>query len=252
MCTITFVPVDQNRWLLGMNRDERKDRAQAKPPEIQQHHDGTEYLAPIDSEAGGTWAGVNEHGIVLLLINNYQAMNPELAHRSDALSRGLVIPQLMNHTSIEHVIYSLKHLEANRYNPFTLFIFSQHEQRISSYSWDGVAVKFEDLPVDSFVKISSGFDPEEAYKIRNNEFRRRLSETDINKVDADWVKSLHQSTYPEPGALSIAMLQEKVMSVSAIVLEISPAHCSVHYGDGWPGGEIEWLKNEISFSRSKA
>ncbi len=231
-----------------MNRDERKNRAKAKPPEIQQHEDGTEYLAPIDTEAGGTWAGVNEYGLTLLLINNYQAMNPELAHRSDALSRGLIIPQLMNHTSVEQIVESLKQLEANRYNPFTLFIFSRYQQRISSYSWDGVTVKFEDLPAEPFVKISSGFDPDEAYKIRNNEFRRRLSETDMNNVDADWIKSLHQSTNPEPGALSIAMIQEKVMSVSSIVLDLSPAHCSIHYGDGWPGGNIEWLKSDISFS----
>lgn len=248
MCTISFVPVDQSHWILGMNRDERKNRPKAKTPALTEHESGTQYLAPVDTEAGGTWIAINQYGLTLLLINNYQALNPELAHRSDALSRGLVIPQMMGKSSASECISVLEKIEAERYNPFTLFVFSQREQRITSYAWNGKSTRFEDLPVEPFVKISSGFDPEEAYRIRSGVFREKLSED--GKVTVDWMKSLLQSTHPGPGAVSIAMLQEKVMSVSAIVLKLTPQQCESHYFDGWPGGEGNWEINRIALNQS--
>ena len=245
MCTISFVPTGSDRWLLGMNRDERKTRAKAQLPSIHQASNGTRYLCPIDPEAGGTWIGINSCGLSLLLINNYQAVNPEAAHRKDLLSRGLVIPDLMHHTEITPALKELKQVDPARYNPFTLFLFSLPEQRIMSFAWDGEKVATSPLQVSPFVKISSGFDPDTAYRVRNQEFQKRYNETSV--IDTEWMKQLHQSTRPEPGALSIAMWQQHVMSVSATVIELTPNEGRMLYCDGWPGNTTTWHDYRLAF-----
>lgn len=245
MCTISFVPTGSDRWLLGMNRDERKNRARAHPPSVRQTANGTRYLCPIDPEAGGTWIGINSHGLALLLINNYQAVNPEAAHRKDLQSRGLVIPDLMHHTGLAPALESLKQIDPARYNPFTLFLFSLPEQRIMSFSWDGQQETTSPLHVEPFVKISSGFDPDAAYRIRNEEFLRRYHQA--STIDIEWMKQLHQSTRPEPSALSIAMWQDHVMSVSATVLQLSSTEGRMDYCDGWPGNTTTWSDYRLAF-----
>ncbi len=245
MCTISFVPVSTERWLLGMNRDERKNRATAIPPELHHTERGTAYLSPIDAEAGGTWIGINAHGLILMLINNYQAVNPEAAHRSDLLSRGLIIPELMDSTTVDQVLNATKQTDPGRYNPFTLFVFARREQRIAYYGWDGTSVDTGDISPEPLIRISSGFDPDEAYRVRYEDFSRRFGNG--QNINVDWIKSLHQSTWPEPGALSIAMIQQHVMSVSASVLEVTPGKGELHYCNGWPGDTKSWIGSTISF-----
>lgn len=68
MCTIVLahryvrdVPI-----VVGVNRDERYDRPAHPPAEIE---GSPAVLAPMDLEAGGTWVGVNEHGLVAAIAN---------------------------------------------------------------------------------------------------------------------------------------------------------------------------------------
>lgn len=243
MCTISFFPVTEEHWFLGMNRDERKSRPAAIPPELKYTESGTRYICPTDTQAGGTWLGVNSYGLVFMLINNYQAVNPEAAHRSDLLSRGLVIPYVMDEDSVEAVLNSINQIDASRYNPFTLFIFSRKENRIAYFGWGGHKIDTGSITPEPLIRISSGFDPDEAYRIRLQDFEHRYRKA--SAIDADWMKSLHKSTWPEPGALSIAMLQENVMSVSATVLELNPLECNLHYCNGWPGSEVKWIESHF-------
>src|ERR1041385_4608949 len=53
-----------------MNRDERRTRAPATPPE-RRTLDGVPVLAPRDGEAGGTWIAVNAFGHTLALLNRW-------------------------------------------------------------------------------------------------------------------------------------------------------------------------------------
>lgn len=76
MCTITWLTRD-NGYELFFNRDELRSRQRAAPPQL--HQDSKiRYLAPIDSDAGGTWISANQFGLSLCLLNNYGAAAPQL------------------------------------------------------------------------------------------------------------------------------------------------------------------------------
>ena len=69
MCTVTWVH-SQAGYELFFNRDERTGRG-PESPACEAETNGVRWLAPRDSDAGGTWLAVNEHGLTLGLLNGY-------------------------------------------------------------------------------------------------------------------------------------------------------------------------------------
>ncbi len=58
--------------IVVMNRDERRDRAPARPPRRWPGHGGSGgFTAPVDGEAGGTWIAARDSGLVLALLNHH-------------------------------------------------------------------------------------------------------------------------------------------------------------------------------------
>ena len=66
MCTATW-RFDESGYDLLFNRDERRSRSPGEPPR-RDESDGICFLAPRDSAAGGTWIGVNDHGVSIFLL----------------------------------------------------------------------------------------------------------------------------------------------------------------------------------------
>lgn len=91
MCTVT-IRRDARGVLLTMNRDERVDRAPERAP-LLMSAGGETWAGPLDGEAGGTWLGVNAHGLAAALLNGYQAGDDR--RPADAPSRGGIIPLLL-------------------------------------------------------------------------------------------------------------------------------------------------------------
>jgi len=74
-------------WV-GANRDEALDRP-SKPPSIRRKN-GVRILAPTDERAGGTWLGINEHGVFAGLTNRYGSRyDPERRSRGELVLRAL-------------------------------------------------------------------------------------------------------------------------------------------------------------------
>ena len=63
MCTVTWIRV-AGGYELFCNRDERLERGPELPPSVLERA-GVHLVAPRDSDFGGTWIAVNEHGIAL-------------------------------------------------------------------------------------------------------------------------------------------------------------------------------------------
>ncbi len=136
MCTVSIIPVSRegvegsrgrgDRWSgfrLVSNRDERHDRADATAPRWRELADAANVRAiwPADGEAGGTWIGATDRGLVLSLLN----LNPEesmtLPEAGRLLSRGRVIPTLLGRSScLQGVACEIERLELDRLAPFRL------------------------------------------------------------------------------------------------------------------------------------
>lgn len=102
--------------LLAGNRDEAVARPTA-PPAVLQHHPRIE--AGRDLEAGGTWMGRNEHGLLAALTNRHV---PGGNARPHLRSRGEIVLRLLQCTSAGEAREVLAALEPDAYRPFNVLV----------------------------------------------------------------------------------------------------------------------------------
>jgi len=100
---------------VAANRDEFHDRP-AEGPALRPGRAGP-IVAPLDLRAGGTWWGVNAHG-VFAAVTNRPAADPDPTRRS----RGQLVLDVLAARSAVDAARQLERLEPSRYNPFNLFV----------------------------------------------------------------------------------------------------------------------------------
>lgn len=118
MCTvlILFRPGDAWPLLLGANRDERVDRAFLPPARHWPEAPGI--VAPRDVAAGGTWLGLNEHGVVATIVNGMDRLGP-LAGKA---TRGGLVLRALAERDAEDAAQAIAAERADRYRGFTMVI----------------------------------------------------------------------------------------------------------------------------------
>lgn len=86
MCTVSYLPLEDSRYLLSSNRDESPGRNALETVQIDQQ--GINLLFPRDPDAGGTWFCCSDIGVSLCLLNGaYRRTIPKKSFRQ---SRGLI------------------------------------------------------------------------------------------------------------------------------------------------------------------
>jgi hypothetical protein len=111
MCllAIQYRLVSESPILVAANRDERFDRL-ATPPSIQSGK--PRILCGSDQQAGGTWLGVNQHGLFVGACNRFRFMPPAAPR-----SRGLLCRELLRAGSArEAVDMALEELNTGNYD----------------------------------------------------------------------------------------------------------------------------------------
>src|ERR1051325_7153375 len=109
MCTVSWTREPHGYHLL-CNRDEKRNRRVAAAPYTQQRL-GVRYIAPSDTDFGGTWIAVNEYGVAACLLNRAAVGGGEV-------SRGLVIPELIRAHSASDCAFLLNHFDLAPFAPF--------------------------------------------------------------------------------------------------------------------------------------
>lgn len=118
--------------LIAANRDEQYDRPSAAPALLNAE---PRILAGKDLRAGGTWLGVNEHGVIAAILNRRVNRGPlsPVAVRS----RGLLCMDLLGHRSAAAAGTFLRdHHE--RYHPFTAVVADAGEAYASYNNEEGI------------------------------------------------------------------------------------------------------------------
>jgi len=98
--------------VLAGNRDEFYARAAAPPALIAR---APRIYAGRDLEAGGTWMGRNEYGLLVALTNRRSTEAPPNAH-----SRGEIVRALLGHRDPEGAAEWIAGLEVEHYRPFNV------------------------------------------------------------------------------------------------------------------------------------
>lgn len=118
MCTIVLLRTPGHPWplLIAANRDEMLSR-EALPPG-RHWPDQPDVVAGRDLGAGGTWLGLNDHGLVAAISNRRGSLGPAPGLRS----RGEIPLKALAHDSAARAAAALAALDAGLYRPFNLVI----------------------------------------------------------------------------------------------------------------------------------
>jgi uncharacterized protein with NRDE domain len=117
MCTLAaYVQVaPEIPLLVAANRDEFLDRPSADPAPIAC---SPWVFAGQDLHAGGTWFGVNQHGMVVGLLNRRRPAGLDPSRPS----RGLLCLEMLQTTSPAAAAERLRHVPGDAYNSFNLLV----------------------------------------------------------------------------------------------------------------------------------
>jgi len=118
MCTVVLLRRPGQPWplLLAANRDEML----ARPSRVPGRHwaDRPNVVAGMDEQAGGTWLGINDEGVVAAVMNRVGSLGPA----PDARSRGELVLEALDHADAAVAADALAALNARAYRAFNLVV----------------------------------------------------------------------------------------------------------------------------------
>jgi hypothetical protein len=206
---------------VACNRDEQITRAPASPPVIRRFGERRAVL-PVDPVSNGTWIAANDAGVVLTLLN--------YTRRGDArpqapLSRGLIIPRLLNHSTADDAASATIELDASSFSLFRL-IAVDHATLIEVVS-DGVEIRIhahEHRPASMFT--SSGLGDHLVDAPRRALFERFVTSHGVSSAMQD---AFHTHQWPGQPHLGVRMQRADARTVSSTVVEVGPARVAMSY-----------------------
>lgn len=226
MCTLTWI-VEESGYQLFFNRDELRSRKVATPPQTHEEQ-GVRFIAPTDTDEGGTWIATNHFGVTLCLLNNYKAQ-AALAPRT-WISRGLLVKHLACMDSINSIDVEINTIALQQYRPFDLILFSA-DQPPTQFAWNGEELSKEDQP--RLPITSSSFETTRITRKRQGLINQGI------QPDAEQLMAFHRSHHPEKGATSVCMHRSDASTVSFSRIQVTPDQTTFDYWDGPPCEDIE-------------
>jgi hypothetical protein len=239
MCTVTIFPLPStepneqhgsDRIRLACNRDESLMRPRAIPPHVRQIG-ARQAVFPIDPAGGGTWIAANDAGLVFTLLNfNVPTLAPELASRSQ-LSRGLIIPTLLDCPTQTIAVDRLLALDVSRYAAFRLVI-TNCEQFVEVVSTGKkIQIRNRKRLYSPLLFTSSGLGDAVVESPRSSLLQQILSTQAASSAVQD---SFHRHSWPRKQHLSVCMRRPDARTVSYTTVEMSRDRAVMQYHAGAP------------------
>ena len=118
MCTVVILRRPGHPWPLvfAANRDEMLDRPWRPPG--RHWPERPEVVAGLDQAAGGSWLGLNDHGVLAGVLNRPDSLGPEAGKRS----RGELVLEALDQADASTAATYLSRLDPAAYRSFNLVI----------------------------------------------------------------------------------------------------------------------------------
>lgn len=223
MCTVTWTRNGAD-YHLFMNRDELHTRGHALPP-AQAEQSGVAYLAPTDSDGGGTWIGANELGVTVALLNNYPNYAPP---QRDFTSRGYLVRLLMELTGAEAMPSVVRSLDLTNYRPFTVLVVDPSQSVLADWHGSG-EILVNSAPTNPIA--SSSFDSQAVIDTRRHTYVDAIT---TDNPPPDSLLRYHASHTPEKGPYSVCVHREDGGSKSLSHVSVTATDVRFSYVDGAP------------------
>jgi hypothetical protein len=217
--------------VLAANRDEYHDRVAQAPRVLQRH--------PViwggrDIRAGGTWLGVNGHGLVVGLTN--RRIHPEQANDPQRRSRGLLCLDILQLRTAEEAAAYLDGTAADVYNPFNILTLDR--ERAYWIAYDGTA-QTQCLTNGLYILANGNLNDVETVRIRRaRHLLQRTEHTDLPTLlpFLEDVCRDHEVGVQERETICMHRPRDNYGTVSSTILALGTDLCrSVYrYADGSP------------------
>lgn len=210
-------------FCVAMNRDEKRVRIAALPPE-RFNVGGRQVIYPREP-GGGTWLAANDAGLCLALINWHRIEREPLGKIE---SRGQVIPKLIGASSSDQVERNLRAIALQRLRPFRLIAIVCSEHALLEFDWNLRSIRVSRQTWQTHHWFSSGFDERQA------EITRHLVCNSARPQTMKDLRALHRSHLPTRGPFSICMHRRDAKSVSYAEVNVTTKSVSMRYAKGSP------------------
>jgi len=146
MCTVTYLPISNNEFILTSSRDVPFSREKSLVPK-KYVEDGITLFYPKDGKAGGTWIGTSSKERLICLLNGGFKNHDQKEFY--AKSRGLIVKELLK---MDDLVRACEQIELDQVEPFTLVIVEWNRSyesintiskkkskqlRLTEFVWDG-------------------------------------------------------------------------------------------------------------------
>ena len=207
MCTMTWWR-DLDQYGVYFNRDELKTRPRATPPQIEGG-----ILAPTDPVGGGSWLAVNQHGLIVGLLNHWQCTF------KGSRSRGKLVMDLASCQSAQAVEEHLTKMDLTAYSSFT--ILAMDSNGISRWDWQEQRLQESEAvaPVSS-----SSYQPEEVLPARKKVYAELVGQ--MAKSSPKLLEAYHEA---EGEALGIRMCRPDAQTWSRSAIRVEPSQIHWEY-----------------------
>ncbi len=210
MCTVSFVPLLNNRFILCSNRDESPTRETLSPSK--HTINGITALFPQDALAGGTWIGTSQLDRVACIMNG--GFEPYDMEQQFAKSRGLIVTEVLTTPDITEYFFTLS---LDGVAPFTLIVVQfALELQLNEYIWDGNQLHQKDLPLNSTIWSSRQLYSPQVAQLREDWFSQFLAK---NELSQNSLLAFHKNAGKGDLATNIVMdrVVVKTMSISSFL-----------------------------------
>ncbi|SNZ04934.1 YD repeat-containing protein [Natronoarchaeum philippinense] len=187
MCTLTLAwqVFPETPVAVAANRDEADSRPSEPPAVIDRD---PRVVAPRDADAGGTWIGYNEHGLLVAITNRWN--DADLAGER---SRGLLVRDALRRPTAEAAGRFVEaELRAREYEGFNLVIADAAAALY--YEWSG-SLDFRQLDPGVHVVVNVGAD---------GQFSIPQTRPDAGERQAESAAWLREALAVEPGETATA------------------------------------------------
>jgi uncharacterized protein with NRDE domain len=219
MCTVTIVPYDDG-FRLVCNRDERRDRTAATPPNVRRLEHRTAVF-PLDPVSGGTWVGVNDAGLAAVLLNRTIDSMTTTSNRPLS-SRGLIIPTLLDCCSVPEVLEIAARLDPAHFDLFRLVVVQR--MVAGMLTSDGLTLSAETVGVSRPLMVTSSSLGDAVVEAP----RRRLFERLVLKNEGAWLAAqarFHAHQWRSRADISVRMERQAARTVSRTCISVT-SHAS--------------------------
>lgn len=223
MCTVTFIPLGNNDFILTSNRDEDPSRKTIPPKKYIE--EDVSLIYPKDELAGGTWIGLSENKRLICLLNGGFVKHQRA--KTYEKSRGVIVKELLISTDAVAVIenYDFKNIE-----PFTI-VLVDWKDGLKAYElvWTGEHKRFNLLEDEPKIWSSATLYDAEMTKKRKVWFANWL-ET-IDEFSQQQIIDFHKDDTKGSPEVTFKMKRETVETVSVTSIKKETEKVAIKYID---------------------